>query len=272
MQRIILVLFALLMTTNSYAQRERSLLKIRDMEGRNISVEINGRRYEKVGKMLTFKDLPPRNHTLRIYVVNRNRNGNRKARLIYAGRVRTKPGKIYYVTVDDYEKLDIITDCCLGDNGPWNEPNSWYRSRYYDQQNWEGDIQFNPKRDSYYNYENGDEGRKRYKRKYKIDDWEHYETGMSSARFNKLLQSIDDAGFESNRLNLFEQAMSNNHINSNQLIQVMKAMSFESSRIKVAKMAYSKLVDKDNTYKINNGFSFSSSRDDFNRFLKNRNR
>jgi hypothetical protein len=272
MQKLVLVLCALFFTLPTFAQRERSMLKIRDMEGRNITVEINGRRFERVGKMLTFRDLPPRNHSIKVYVVNRTRNNNRRARLIYQGRLRTRPGKIYYVTVDDYEKLDIITDCCLGDNGPWNEPNTWYRSRYYDQQNWEGDIQFNPQRDTYYNYDKDEERRRKYERRYKKDDWDHYQSGMSSARFNNLLQSMENASFESNRLSLVKQALSNNHVSTNQLVKIMKAMSFESSRMNVAKMAYEKVVDKENTFQINNGFSFSSSRDEYQRFLENRRR
>ncbi len=273
MQKIILVLFAVLFALPTFAQRERSLLKIRDQEGRRITVEINGRRYERVGRMLTFNDLPARNHALRIYVVKRNRDGNKVARLIYKGRLRTKPGRIYYVTVDDYEKLDVIEDCCLGDDGPWNERNTWYRSRYYDQQDWEDELQFNPQRDTYYDYEDGDRRVRRQRRqrpRTNRDDWEHYNAAMSTARFNNLMQQMEDAGFESNRMSLVEQAVSNNHITARQLADIMKKMSFESSRLRIAKMAYNKVVDKQNTFTINNGFSFSSSRDDFNRFLKNR--
>lgn len=267
MQKLVLFLFTLLFSIPTYAQRERSLLKIRDQEGRMITAEINGRRYNKVGRMLTFKDLPPRNHNLKIYTVKRGRNG-RQARLIYEGRVRTKAGKIYYVTVDDYERLDIITDCCLGDNGPWNEPNTWYRSRYYDQQQWEDGIQFNPQDDTYYNYENGDRNTRRVKRRKARDDWKHYNNSMSNASFNDLIQHMDDAGFESDRMNMVEQALTQNHLNTNQLVKIMQALSFESSRLTIAKMAYPKLVDPENTFRINQGFTFSSSKDQFNRFVR----
>ena len=272
MQKIILILFAVLFAIPTYAQPERSLLKIRDQDGRMITAEINGRRYEKVARMLTFNDLPTRNHSLRLYVVRRARSGKKTARLIYSGRIRTKPGKIYYVTVDEYEKLDIIEDCCLGDGGPWNEPNTWYRSRYYDQQNWEDGIQFNPQRDTYYNYEKGDQKGKRTKRGYKRDDWDHYQSGMSTARFNNLLQQMKDAGFESDRMNIVKLAAEDNHLTADQLVKIMKAMSFESSRLNIAKMAYDRVVDKENVYRINSGFTFSSSKDQFSRFVKNQRR
>jgi len=283
MQKIVLIVFAILFSIPTFAQRERSLLKIRDQEGRMITAEINGRRYNKVGKMLTFKDLPTRNHDVKVYVVNRTRNG-RKARLIYEGRLRTKPGKIYYVTVDDYEGLDIITDCCLGDNGPWNEPNTWYRSRYYDQQNWEEKIQFDPQEDTYYNYEKGDRNANNRRRgntrrgrnnrgdnsqgRGNRDDWDHYQNSMSNARFNGMMQQVNDAGFESSRMTIIEQAIAKNHLNTDQLVKIMQALSFESSRLTIAKMAYPKLVDQENIYKVNQGFSFSSSKDEYNRFVR----
>lgn len=274
MQKIVLVLFALLFSLPSFAQRERSLLKIRDQEGRTITTEINGRRYNKVGKILTLKDLPARNHTIKVYVVNRTENG-RRARLIYEGRIRTRPGKIYYVTVDDYEGLDIITDCCLGDNGPWNEGDTWYRSRYYDKQNWENKIQFDPQEDTYYNYEKGDrnsgEARRRGRANNNRDDWNHYQNSMSSAGFNNLLQSINNAGFESERMNIIEQALAKNQLNTNQLVKIMSALSFESSRLTIAKMAYPKIVDKANAFRINEGFNFTSSKDEFNRFVRSQN-
>lgn len=272
MQKIVLFLFAILFAIPTYAQRERSLLKIRDQEGRMISAEINGRRYEKVAKTLTFSDLPARSHRLRIYVVNRTRNG-RRARLIYAGRLRTKPGKIHYVTVDDYEGLDVITDCCLDDDGPWNEPNSWYRSRYYDQQNWESDIQFNPKKDHYYNSnqnrQNGNQRNNRRQDNARSDNNNQFANAMSTARFNDLLNSMEAASFENNRMQVVKQALDRNQLTTTQLTKIMKTLSFESSRLRIAKMAYPKVVDKQNTYKINQGFTFASSRDDFDKFVEN---
>lgn len=283
MQKIVLVLFAILFSMPSYAQRERSLLKIRDQEGRMITTEINGRRYDNVSKILTFKDLPPRNHTLKIYTVSQTDNG-RRARLIYSGHLRTRPGKIYYVTVDDFEGLDVIEDCCLDDDGPWNEPNTWYRSRYYDQQNWESEIQFDPQEDTYYNYEKGDRnanvrrrndnqnGNRGNGRNTQRDDWEHFQNAMSSASFNDLLKHINDAGFESERMNIAEQAITQNNLSSSQLVKIMQALSFESSRLTIAKLVYPKLVDPENIYQINQGFNFSSSKDEFNRFVQSQGR
>lgn len=275
MQKIILIFFALFFSLSSFAQRERSLLKIRDQKGRTITTEINGRRYNKVGTILTLKDLPARNHDLKIYVVNRTESG-RKARLIYEGRLRTRPGKIYYVTVDDYERLDIITDCCLGDNGPWNEANTWYRSRYYDKQNWEDEIQFDPQEDTYYNYEKGDrnsnEGRRRSRENNDRDDRDHYQNSMSNAGFNELIQNMNNAGFESERMTIVEQALIKNQLNTNQLVKIMEALSFESSRLTIAKMAYPKLVDTENIFRINQGFNFTSSKDEYNEFVKTQNR
>ncbi len=269
MKKIFLLLAIVLFTLPTFAQRARTLLKIRDMEGRNITAEINGRRFDRIARTLTIRDFPPGRHTLRLYVVSKKRNGRNLARLIYTGRIRTKPGKIYYITVDDYEGLDIIEDCCLGDNGPWNEQGSWYRARRNDQQDWERDLQMNPQRDDYY-----------YKKKNRNnqfqtnprDDWSHFSNGMSTAQHNTLVKQLHDASFESNRLDIAKQAIDDNQITCAQLVAIMNEMSFESSKLRIAKYGYTKLVDPENAFTINQGFGFSSSKDEFRQFTKNNNR
>jgi hypothetical protein len=265
MKKIFLLLAIAFFTLPTFAQRARTLLKIRDMEGRNITAEINGRRYDRVAQVLTIKDFPPGRHSIRIYVVSNRNNGRDVARLIYAGRIKTNPGKIYYITVDDYEKLDIIEDCCLGDSGPWTENDGWYRARRNDQQDWERDLQMNPQRDDYY-YKKKD--RNSQFKKSPEDDWSHFSNAMSTAQHNSLLKQLKDASFESNRLDITKQAIDDNHLTCAQLVSIMNEMSFESSKLQMAKYAYKKLVDPQNTFTINEGFGFSSSKDEFREFVQ----
>ena len=269
MKKIFLLFIITLFTLPTFAQRARTLLKIRDMEGRDITAEINGRRYDRVARTLTFQDFPPGRHSLRLYVVNTRRNGRDVARLIYSGRIRTKPGHIYYITVDDYEGLDIIEDCCLGDNGPWTESNGWYRARRNDQQDWERDLQMNPQRDDYYYKRKRGNGRFETSPR---DDWSHFSNGMSTAQFNALVQQLNQSSFESNRLDIAKQALDGNQITCAQLVGIMNEMSFESSKLQIAKYGYSRLVDIENAFTINQGFGFSSSKDEFRQFTRNNNR
>jgi len=265
MKKILFLFLGLFFSCSSYAQRQRSMLKIRDMEGRMITAEINGRRYEKVGKILTFKDLPTRNHMIKVYVVSRKRGGRRRARMIYQGRLRTQRDKIYYVTVDDYEDLDVIVDCCLGDNGPWTKGNSWYRSRYYDKLSWEKDMQFDPQKDEYYE-DLRDEDRMAGNET--RDEWSYFGNVMTTAQYNNLIKQMRNAGFESNRMNIAKAAIDANPVSAKQLSGILKEFSFESSRLSMAKAAYKQVVNPRSAFMINDAFEFSSSKDEFSRYIQ----
>jgi len=269
MQKTISLFFALLFAIPAFAQQERCLLKIRDRADRMITAEINGRRYNNVGRMLTFTDLPARRHNLRLYAVSPSQNSRSNARLIYEGNLRTRPGNIYYVTVDQFEKLDIIVDCCLGDNGPWTDENGWYRSRYYDKQNWERDMQYNPQQKAYYEDLNGPRSR----RQNDVNDpWQSNRNVMTTAQYNRLIGQLRDAGFENNRMNLVKTAIEDNPVTAQQLTGILNELSFESSRLQIAKFAYAYLVNPKDAFLIDDAFQFSSSKDEFHEFIRNQRR
>jgi len=82
---------------------------------------------------------------------------------------------------------------------------------------------------------------------------------MCQNDFSQLKQTIDNAGFESTRLNIFKQALGYNYFTTSQVRELMQLFWFESSKLEVAKLAYPKTVDQNNYYLVNNEFGFSSS-------------
>lgn len=82
---------------------------------------------------------------------------------------------------------------------------------------------------------------------------------ISASDFSQLKQTIDNAGFESTRLNIFKQALKYNYFTTAQVRELIDLFWFESSKVEVAKLAYSKTLDQNNYYLVNNNFSYSSS-------------
>lgn len=82
---------------------------------------------------------------------------------------------------------------------------------------------------------------------------------MNAAQFGQLKAAIDNGNFESTRLNILKQALPYNYFTTAQVRELMDLFWFESSKLEVAKLAYSKTVDQQNYYAVNNSFSFSSS-------------
>ncbi|MFT5184446.1 MAG: hypothetical protein ACI84C_001577 [Flavobacteriales bacterium] len=82
---------------------------------------------------------------------------------------------------------------------------------------------------------------------------------LSQGEFNRILRAIDNACFDSDMLNVAKQATRNQHMTSDQVRIIVKKFSFESSRLNYAKFGFSRVVDPNNYYLVNESFCFSSS-------------
>lgn len=92
---------------------------------------------------------------------------------------------------------------------------------------------------------------------------------MSANDFNALKNSIRAQSFDSSRLTVAEQAVGMNHLSSQQVLELMKEFSFESTKLDFAKFAYGRTTDRNNYYLVNNGFTFSSSIDELAGYINN---
>ena len=90
---------------------------------------------------------------------------------------------------------------------------------------------------------------------------------MNQADFTNGLNYIHNQNFESTRLTVAKQMLSGNWVTSDQVRQMMLQMNFEDSRIEIARFAYNRVVDPQNYFVVNNGFTFSSSVDQLNSYL-----
>ncbi|GAB4136305.1 MAG: hypothetical protein Fur0041_10790 [Bacteroidia bacterium] len=86
--------------------------------------------------------------------------------------------------------------------------------------------------------------------------------GMNEADFRALKSSIESKPFDSSKLTIARQAVSSNYMTSRQISELMKLMTFESTKLDLAKYAYGYVIDRNNYYMVNDAFTFSSSIDE----------
>jgi len=91
---------------------------------------------------------------------------------------------------------------------------------------------------------------------------------MSDTDFQSAKKSIASKSFEDSKLTTAKQIVSANCVLSSQVKEIMDVFGFESSRLEFAKYAYKYTYDKNNYYKVNEGFKFESSIDELNEFLQ----
>jgi hypothetical protein len=93
-------------------------------------------------------------------------------------------------------------------------------------------------------------------------------TAMASNDFNAAINTIKNQSFEDTKMTTAKQISDNNCLNVNQIIQIMALFSFEESKLNFAKHAYRRVLDPGQYFKINDSFSFSSSIDDLDSFMR----
>lgn len=105
-----------------------------------------------------------------------------------------------------------------------------------------------------------------------------YQTGAVAGRcaypmqpndFAMAKNTISKQSFENNKLEIAKQVFNSNCITSAQVKEIMALFSFENSRLDFAKYAYSRVLDPQNYYLINDAFQFSSSVSELNKFIGN---
>lgn len=91
---------------------------------------------------------------------------------------------------------------------------------------------------------------------------------MSDYDFGLLRESIRSKSFDSTRLQVAKQAIDSRRLTSLQVRELMDLMWFESTKLDLAKFAYHRVVDKERFFLVNDAFSFSSSIDELDRFIR----
>jgi hypothetical protein len=91
---------------------------------------------------------------------------------------------------------------------------------------------------------------------------------MNPEMFRQLKSAMEARPFGSSKLEIAQQAMSMNYFTSAQVSELMGVFTFDSDKLTFAKNAYSRTIDKQNYFMVNNGFTFSSSASELNEYIK----
>ena len=91
---------------------------------------------------------------------------------------------------------------------------------------------------------------------------------MSAANFSKMKQAVEAKPFSDTKMSTAKIATKNGCVSASQVMEICKLFSMDDDKLIYAKYAYDYCVDKANYYTVSEVFSFSSTTDDFNKFLE----
>jgi len=91
---------------------------------------------------------------------------------------------------------------------------------------------------------------------------------MEAADFSAAKKTINESSFDDTKLSTAKSIASSNCLTCDQIAQICNLFSFEENKLAFAKFAYKYTTDPKNYFKVNNVFSFSSSKEELNEFIQ----
>jgi len=95
-----------------------------------------------------------------------------------------------------------------------------------------------------------------------------YGNVMNNRDFDQLKESLRKEWFENSRLTTVKTVIDKCNFTTQQVKEIMLLFVFENNKLEVAKYAYRKIVDKYNYYQLIEALTFSSSKDELARFVR----
>jgi hypothetical protein len=238
MKRILLLTVLLITTISTFAQRGATgaSLKIKLSTNQMLSVSVDDRYYERRGTSLTIGNIPNGRHYLKVYNYRIGRSGNGRANMVYSGYVDLKASTHNTAVVDPIQRkmtMRTVYTYIREQNDPyenWNDKN-------YDK------------------YDNDD-----YNNNYNSSELRNQDITDLGIR-------VKDRAMDDDKLKLMQTVLADRTYYTDQLRTMVAWLSFEDNKLAFLKSSYDNTVDKDNYWKLEDVFSFSSSKDQLNDYV-----
>lgn len=244
-----------------------SQLQLRiDAQG-DYEIEIGNQQHQFFQGVLRLNYLPPGRHFVQVTESVYGRWGQLTGRrVIYRGAVNVPARSRVFARLIAPGRLVVDRIVPVGPAPQRRAPNQYGRA-------WQND-----------NWDDWDDrrGRAQWQGYYDYDEHRNPPNGRPGQRggfnapthnqgnFQLFMQGIRNESFDKNRLNLGREYLRYNDLSSRQVIEVMNALSFESSRLEFAKEAYSRVIDPQNYFLVMNALTFSSSKNELQRYISGR--
>lgn len=195
-----------------------------------LKIEVDGRKFTMKDNSITLGYLGEGRHDVKIYKEAKRSRGNFGRReIVYNSTVLLKRGFHLDITINRFGKV-LVDECRMDINDEW----------YQDE-------------DEYFDNEDG---------------WGHGNNVMNARDFDQVKQSLRKEWFENNRMTSAKFILDKNNVTTAQVKDLMSLFTFENNKLELAKYAYRKTVDQKNYYQVMDALTFSSSKDELARFIR----
>lgn len=98
--------------------------------------------------------------------------------------------------------------------------------------------------------------------------YDRYDRVMSDQLFQTFFDNVKNEPFEKDRISLINAALASSDFTTAQCLQLVKFYTFDNERMKIMKMIYPRIVDKEAFFMVINILTFSSNKEKMYDFVK----
>lgn len=99
-------------------------------------------------------------------------------------------------------------------------------------------------------------------------NYDRHDRAMDDQLFKKFFDSVKNEPFEKDRTSLINAVLANSYFTSEQCLKLVKLYTFDNERLKIMKMMYPRVVDKEAFFTVIGTLTFSNNRKKMNDFIK----
>lgn len=256
-----IMLTATIGTSSADHRYNGSVLNLQLIGRGDFTVFMDGMVYPTQGSQLQIAGLPPGNHQLRV-VENLRNNGyhgnySLTKRVLFNGYVQVPAASAVFARMLPNGRLLIDRI------DPFNQG---YNRGYNNGYNYGGSCTNRGGGSDWYDDDDDYGGNRRgnYNNNLRGNNYGNYPQG----NFMALRDAVSRASFDSDKLTIAGQYIRMNRISAAEVADVMRMLTYESSKLEFAKNAYAACYDKENYFLVNQAFTFSSSIRELNAFIR----
>lgn len=236
--RAITTIIALAVSISASA-KGNNMLKVMLSTGEPLTVQLNGRDYNKTGTAITIGDLPNGWHDLRVYRYREYKDGGGRAQLIYNGRVKLKNNTMRSFVVNPSRGTAKVYSGNVAEvkmSPPQQRPPSPPSRK--------APTASMPARTTTAAYT------------------------LTDADMTEIALKIQEMPTDINTLKTLKAELEDETYTTTQLSAMMEWLAFDDSRIDLAKWSYSRVVDKENFASLEELLSMGEKKEMFRKWAE----
>ncbi|MFY7861241.1 MAG: DUF4476 domain-containing protein, partial [Chitinophagales bacterium] len=93
---------------------------------------------------------------------------------------------------------------------------------------------------------------------------------MTNAELEKFIVSVNDQSFDADKVKQIQTFLTPRCLMASQIARIVSQITFEESKLNIAKSLFDNCSDKQNYYLVIDGFRFSDSKNKMNDYIKSK--